>query len=165
MQQLAQDTRIAAYQEKGAKMMILIEKEKLEQFQKDIDLIKNEIEKQNRKTLEIIDAIENVFKENRELAEEGFPTADEDSLGWDESEDYIRRAVIENIEYGIKTRVKEILYKYRGIKDYESKKWKCGNCKWWADNDVCVNGDSSKVADFTDRDFCCECHEFKEVNR
>lgn len=37
----------------------------------------------------------------------------------------------------------------------------CGNCRWWADNEVCVNADSSEVADFTDRDFCCERHEFK----
>lgn len=38
----------------------------------------------------------------------------------------------------------------------------CGNCKWWADNEVCCNGDSTEVANFTDRDFYCECHEFKE---
>lgn len=39
----------------------------------------------------------------------------------------------------------------------------CGNCKWWADNEVCVNGDSEQVADFTNKGFCCNCHEFKEV--
>ncbi len=38
----------------------------------------------------------------------------------------------------------------------------CGNCKWWAGNEVCCNGDSDKVADFTDKDFLCDCHEFKE---
>lgn len=38
----------------------------------------------------------------------------------------------------------------------------CGNCKWWADNEVCVNGDSSEVADFTDRDFVCPQHTPKE---
>lgn len=38
----------------------------------------------------------------------------------------------------------------------------CENCKWWADNEVCVNGDSEQVADFTDKDFSCDCHEFKE---
>ena len=37
----------------------------------------------------------------------------------------------------------------------------CGNCKWWADNEVCVNGDSDQVADFTDKDFQCDCHEFR----
>lgn len=41
----------------------------------------------------------------------------------------------------------------------------CGNCKWWADNEVCVNGDSERVADFTDKDFSCNCHEFKEVSK
>ena len=39
----------------------------------------------------------------------------------------------------------------------------CGNCKWWADNEVCCNSDSEQRADFTDKDFCCECHELKEV--
>lgn len=29
----------------------------------------------------------------------------------------------------------------------------CGNCKWWVDNEVCVNGDSEQVADFTDKEF------------
>lgn len=38
----------------------------------------------------------------------------------------------------------------------------CGNCKWWADNEVCVNGDSDEVGNFTDKDFSCDCHEFKE---
>lgn len=143
-------------------MMILIEKEKLEQFQKDIDSMKNEIEKQNDKMLEIIDAFRIVFKENRELSEKGFPTADEDSLGWDESEDFIRRAVIDNIEFKIKTRVKEILYKYRGIKDYESKKWKCGKCKWLDDNGVCKNVDSSCSDCFVGTDLCCWEYDFKE---
>lgn len=41
----------------------------------------------------------------------------------------------------------------------------CGNCKWWADNEVCVNGNSEQVADFTSEDFYCECHEFKEVSK
>lgn len=40
----------------------------------------------------------------------------------------------------------------------------CGNCKWWAYNDVCVNGNSEQVADFTDKDFSCDCYEFKEVS-
>lgn len=39
----------------------------------------------------------------------------------------------------------------------------CGNCKWWADNEVCVNGDSDQVADFTRKDFYCGFHEFKEA--
>lgn len=39
---------------------------------------------------------------------------------------------------------------------------KCGNCKYWTDNEVCVNGDSDQVSDFTDKDFQCDCHEFKE---
>lgn len=38
----------------------------------------------------------------------------------------------------------------------------CGNCKYWVDNEVCVNADSENVADFTDKDFQCDCHEFKE---
>lgn len=38
----------------------------------------------------------------------------------------------------------------------------CGNCEWWADNEVCVNGDSEQVADFTDKDFSCPHHEYKE---
>lgn len=38
----------------------------------------------------------------------------------------------------------------------------CENCKWWADNEVCVNGDSEQVADFTDKDFSCSHHEYKE---
>lgn len=41
----------------------------------------------------------------------------------------------------------------------------CGNCKWRANNAVCVNGDSEQVADFTSREFCCDCHEFKEVSK
>lgn len=41
----------------------------------------------------------------------------------------------------------------------------CGNCKWWADNEVCVNGDSEQVADFTGKDFSCDFHEFKEVSK
>lgn len=41
----------------------------------------------------------------------------------------------------------------------------CGNCKWWADNEVCVNGDSDEVGNFTDKDFSCGCHEFKEVSK
>lgn len=69
--------------------------------------MRNEIEKQNDKMLEIIDAFGIVFKENRELSEKGFPTADEDSLGWDESEDFIRRAVINNIEYGLMSRIEK----------------------------------------------------------
>lgn len=38
----------------------------------------------------------------------------------------------------------------------------CGNCKWWADNEVCCNGDSSYDGYSTDADFFCECHEFKK---
>lgn len=45
---------------------------------------------------------------------------------------------------------------------YKATKRNCGNCKWWADNEVCVCDKSSEVADFTDKDFCCGCHEFKE---
>ncbi len=41
----------------------------------------------------------------------------------------------------------------------------CGNCKWWADNEVCVNGDSEQVADFTSKEFSCDCHKFKENER
>lgn len=41
----------------------------------------------------------------------------------------------------------------------------CGNCKWRADNEVCVNGESDQVADFTNEDFSCNCHEFKEVSK
>lgn len=37
----------------------------------------------------------------------------------------------------------------------------CGNCKWWG-AEVCYNGDSDYDGYSTDRDFCCECHEFKE---
>lgn len=37
----------------------------------------------------------------------------------------------------------------------------CGNCKWWADNEVCVNGDSIYDGYSADADFCCECHELK----
>ena len=40
----------------------------------------------------------------------------------------------------------------------------CGNCKYWADNEVCVNGDSDQAADFTDKDFQCDCHELRRVN-
>lgn len=32
----------------------------------------------------------------------------------------------------------------------------CCTCKWHADNDVCTNGDSDNVADFTDPDDYCE---------
>ena len=32
----------------------------------------------------------------------------------------------------------------------------CATCKWHADNDVCTNGDSENVADFTDHDDYCE---------
>lgn len=38
----------------------------------------------------------------------------------------------------------------------------CENCKYWEDNEVCVNADSENVAGFTDKDFQCDCHEFKE---
>lgn len=41
----------------------------------------------------------------------------------------------------------------------------CGNCKWWADNEVCCNGDSNYDGYSTDRDFCCECHEHKGDDR
>lgn len=36
----------------------------------------------------------------------------------------------------------------------------CGNCKWWADNEVCVNGESEEVADFTDREHLCKNHKY-----
>lgn len=48
--------------------------------------------------------------------------------------------------------------------DRETKR-NCGNCKWWADNEVCINGESDQVSDFTDKDFSCDCHEFKEVSK
>lgn len=39
----------------------------------------------------------------------------------------------------------------------------CGNCKWWAKFEgVCCNRGSDQVADFTEKDFSCDCHEFKE---
>lgn len=38
----------------------------------------------------------------------------------------------------------------------------CSNCKWWADNEVCVNGDSDEVGNFTDKDFSCPHHEYAE---
>lgn len=38
----------------------------------------------------------------------------------------------------------------------------CGNCKWWADNEVCVCDKSSEVADFTDKNFSCSHHEYTE---
>lgn len=39
----------------------------------------------------------------------------------------------------------------------------CGNCKWREDfNGVCFNGNSDECAGFTDKDFSCDCHEFKE---
>lgn len=38
----------------------------------------------------------------------------------------------------------------------------CGNCKWWADNEVCVNVDSDQVGDFTNKDFSCLHHEYTE---
>lgn len=41
----------------------------------------------------------------------------------------------------------------------------CVNCKWWADNEVCVCDKSSEVADFTSEDFSCDCHEFKELSK
>lgn len=41
----------------------------------------------------------------------------------------------------------------------------CGNCKWWADNEVCANGDSSYDGYSADADFCCEFHEFKGESR
>lgn len=37
----------------------------------------------------------------------------------------------------------------------------CGNCKWWQE-EVCCNGYSEQVADFTSKDFLCDYHEFKE---
>lgn len=37
----------------------------------------------------------------------------------------------------------------------------CGNCKW-ADSEVCCNGDSVQVGNFTSKDFLCNFHEFKE---
>lgn len=40
-------------------------------------------------------------------------------------------------------------------------KRKCGNCKSWADNEVCCNGDSNYDGYSTDSDFYCECHEHK----
>ena len=45
----------------------------------------------------------------------------------------------------------------------EKAKRKCTNCKYW-DNftGVCCNGDSDERAGFTDSDFVCEWHEYKE---
>lgn len=57
------------------------------------------------------------------------------------------RAVIESIEHEMFDR---------------ATKRNCGNCKWRADNEVCVNGDSDQAADFTDKDFCCSHHEHAE---
>lgn len=48
-----------------------------------------------------------------------------------------------------------------GREDCEYKKRNCGNCKWWADNEVCVNGDSSYDGYSSDADFCCEFNELK----
>ena len=33
-------------------------------------------------------------------------------------------------------------------------------CAYWHD-EVCCNTDSEKIADFTNKDFSCNCHEFK----
>lgn len=56
-------------------------------------------------------------------------------------------AVIENIEHEIFDR---------------ATKRNCGNCKWWENNEVCVNGDSDEVGNFTDKDFSCPHHEYAE---
>ena len=32
----------------------------------------------------------------------------------------------------------------------------CCTCKWWADNNVCTNGESENCADFIDPDSWCE---------
>lgn len=37
----------------------------------------------------------------------------------------------------------------------------CETCSYWHD-EVCCNANSEQVADFTDKDFSCDCHEFKE---
>lgn len=36
----------------------------------------------------------------------------------------------------------------------------CEICLYWHD-EVCCNTDSEKIADFTNKDFSCNCHEFK----
>lgn len=40
----------------------------------------------------------------------------------------------------------------------------CENCKYWADNEICVNGYSEQVANFTDRDFSCKFYEREGKN-
>lgn len=41
----------------------------------------------------------------------------------------------------------------------------CGNCKWWEEfNGVCFNGESDNVADYTEKDFLCDCHEMRGDN-
>lgn len=37
----------------------------------------------------------------------------------------------------------------------------CETCSYWHD-EVCCNANSEQAADFTDKDFSCDCHEFKE---
>lgn len=41
-------------------------------------------------------------------------------------------------------------------------KRRCGNCKWWVDNEVCVCDKSNEIADLTSKEFSCNRHEFKE---
>lgn len=42
-------------------------------------------------------------------------------------------------------------------------KRKCSNCKYWDDfTGVCFNGNSDERADFTDGEFVCKWHEWKE---
>lgn len=46
----------------------------------------------------------------------------------------------------------------------ESTAKRCGNCKYWDDfTGVCWNGDSDERADFTDCEFVCKWHKFKEM--
>lgn len=57
------------------------------------------------------------------------------------------RVVIESIEYEMFDR---------------ATKRNCGNCKWWAENGVCVCDKSDEVANFTGKDFSCPHHEYTE---
>ncbi len=73
--------------------------------------MRKEVDKQNQKILDFIKAFEEVFKNARELDKKGFPTVDDDSV-----EDYqsvLRNMVIDNIEYDMMCRIKEIRKKYK----------------------------------------------------
>lgn len=44
---------------------------------------------------------------------------------------------------------------------YRAKERNCGNCSYWYD-EVCCNANSNEVANFTDKNFCCELHRYVE---